>query len=287
MHTTEKLPSSRNKRKLPPGCALPQLKTLFKDLATRGAGQALYEILGIAELTRVAYEKGELESVQHRLEVLLSEAADLSYTISNIIELSRLETQSIHPANIHFNIVSLLQEVAQRTRESIGEKPLVVMDVSSPNPVVILSDPAKIRQIMTVLATNAAKFTDRGRIALILNKDEDRIRLMVTDTGRGMTSEEIAAVFDTVDREYDGQTPGYTESGLGLRIVKHLLRSLNGSLSVSSRVGEGTIVEVSLPLLKGLQTNAVTNTSGGSGAGVIEPRAFRIVSNRTEVITHE
>ncbi len=257
MRTAEKLPPFRSNAGLPPGCALPQLKSLFLDQAARGAGQALYEILGMAELMRVAYEKGELESLQQRLTMLLSDAADLSYMISNIIELSRLETQSIRPAHTHFNIVSLLQEVAQKTRANIGGKQLVVMDVSSPIPVVIFSDPVGIRQIVTGLAHNAVKFTDRGRIALILNNDEDRIRLMVTDTGRGMTSEEIAAVFDTVDREYDGQIPGYTESGLGLRIVKHLVRSLNGSLSVSSRVGEGTIIEVSLPLLKGPQANAM------------------------------
>jgi two-component system, NarL family, sensor histidine kinase EvgS len=100
---------------------------------------------------------------------------------------------------------------------------------------------------MTGLANNAAKFTDRGRIALILNKDKDTIRLMVTDTGRGMSPEEVAAVFDTADREFDGEVSAYTGSGLGLRIVKHLVKSLEGNLSVSSKTGEGTIVEVALP----------------------------------------
>jgi signal transduction histidine kinase len=216
--------------------------------ATHEAGHTLYELLGMAELMRVAYEKGEMESVHNRLEILMSEAAGLALTLTNILELTNLETRRVAANYEHFDVVALLQEVAQTAKPIVGQKPVTVMDVASPNPIVILSDPIKVRQIMTGLINNAATFTDRGRIALILNKDEDRIRLTVTDTGRGMTVEQLDAVFASSDDGHDIEINGQETSGLGLRIVKHLVNLLEGSISVSSKVGEGTIVEVSLPL---------------------------------------
>lgn len=217
------------------------LKSAAVDRATREVGLTLYEILGITELMRVAYEKGEMESVQNRLEILMSQAADLASTLANMLELSKLETRQVAATYEQFDVVALLQEVAQAAKQAIGKKPVTVMDVASPTPIVILSDPAKVRQIMMGLISNAANVTDRGRIALILNKDEERIRLTVTDTGKGMNEDQINAIFDSHDI-------GPDRSGLGLRIIKHLVNLLEGSISVASKVGEGTIVEVSFPL---------------------------------------
>jgi hypothetical protein len=73
--------------------------------ATREAGLTLYEILGMAELMRVAYEKGEMESVQNRLALLMSEAANLSSTLSNILELSMLEMEHVTTMYCYFDII--------------------------------------------------------------------------------------------------------------------------------------------------------------------------------------
>jgi cell cycle sensor histidine kinase DivJ len=217
-------------------------------LATHNAGLTLYEILALVELIRVAYEKGELTSVEARLSHLVSEAASLTSSVSNILALMKLEAGQSEKVCEHFDIVALLHEVSEAARMIIGNKSVTVMDVSCPSPVVIHSDRAKIRQIMTELMSNAAKFTDRGRIALILNKTDDAIRLTVADTGKGMTQEKIRAVFGTSCHGYDVEMNGLESSGLGLRIVKSLVKKLEGTISVSSKAGEGTIVEVSFPL---------------------------------------
>lgn len=246
MKITETLPSIA-KKGLPSGCVLPRLKSLLMKQATKGAGRRLYEVLGMAELMRVAYEKGELESLQQRLIALLSNAADLSAELSNILELSRLQMQNGEAGVRDFNIVSLLQEVSRIARDAVGEKPVTVMDVASPSPVVIRSDPDRVSRIMAELMNNAVKFTDRGRIALILNKDKDSVTLMVTDTGKGMSAEAIKAFLDSDDYAFDGEIRPET-GGLGLRIVKHLVTILESKISISSKIGEGTIVEVILPM---------------------------------------
>jgi two-component system sensor histidine kinase EvgS len=202
----------------------------------------------MAELMRVAYEKGEMESMQNRLALLMSEAANLSTTLTNILELSKLETEPVASTNQYFDIVALLREVSQTARMNIGQKPVMVMDVPSTGPVTVLSDPEKVRKIMTGLISNAAKFTDRGRIALILNKDEYMIRLIITDTGRGMTAEQMNAAFAPSDTRGNVEKNGHAPSGLGLGIIRNLVKLLEGSITISSKVGEGTIVEVSLPI---------------------------------------
>jgi signal transduction histidine kinase len=216
--------------------------------ATCDAGSALYEMLGMAELIRVAYQKGELKSVRERLSLLIGDATSLSAVISNIVDLTRIEMETAEPTYERFDIVALLHEVSQTGRRMAGNKPLTVMDVSVPAPLVIESDPAMISRIMTELMSNAIKFTDRGRVAMILCKEDEFLRMTVADNGRGMTQEQVKYLFGVSDRAHDTEMKGQETSGLGLRIVKNLVNLLSGSITASSRIGEGTIVEVTLPL---------------------------------------
>jgi len=227
---------------------VPGIQSPVISRATREAGSTLNELLGRAELMRVAYEKGELANFQSLLSLLRKEAADLSSSISSIVELTKLEKDPTEMECERFDIVELLQDVSKAARSIVGDKPVTVMDVSCPSPVVIYSDPSMIRQIMMSLVRNAAKCTNRGRIALILSKDNDEIRLTIADTGRGMTQEQIASVQGSFDQGHDIAKNDLATSGLGLRLVKALVKRLHGSLSIASKAGEGTIVAVSLPI---------------------------------------
>ncbi|HYA86280.1 MAG TPA: HAMP domain-containing sensor histidine kinase [Nitrospirota bacterium] len=216
--------------------------------ATQNIGQTLYELLGMAELMRVSYEKGELAAVQNRLPLLMKEATNLASFISAVLEHTKLEKETTETAYECFDIVALFHEMSETARSLVGNKPVTVMDASCPGPIVIHADPSTIRQIVTELMDNAVRFTDRGRIALILNKDDDKIRLTVADTGKGMAPEQIKAVLESSDRRHKGEMNSITTSGLGLRIVKTLVKKLDGRISLASKSGGGTIVEVSLPL---------------------------------------
>ena len=197
---------------------------------------------------RVAYEKGELATFQSLLSLLRKEAADLTLSISSIVELTKHEKNPTATECERFDIVALLHDVSKAARSIVGDKPVTVMDVSCPNPVVVYSDPSLIRQVMMILVNNAAKFTNRGRIALILSRDNDEIRLTVADTGRGMTQEQITSVQGFSDQGHVIEKNDLATAGLGLKIVKALVKQLHGSLSIASKAGEGTIVAVSLPI---------------------------------------
>lgn len=215
---------------------------------TREVGLKVFEILAGADCIREAYASGDMESLSERLSLLTSITTNCSTTLSNIIESAKMESEQRETRCEQFDVVALLHDAAQTARLVVGDKPVRVMESSFPRPHFILSDRAKIRLIMTEIMVNAAKFTERGRVTLILNKDVDGIRLTVTDTGTGMTKEQLSAFFASSGRVQGEIAAGPSTTGRGLNLVTNLVALLKGGISISSKLGEGTIVEVSLPL---------------------------------------
>ncbi|MEY2513014.1 MAG: hypothetical protein QOJ89_372, partial [bacterium] len=117
-----------------------------------------------------------------------------------------------------------------------------------------LADPARVRQIVTNLVTNAHQYTgEGGTITLRLEGDARSTRIVVSDTGRGMAPDEINQVFERFFRGTSAgdehRTPG---TGLGLSIVKSLVDMHGGSIGVESRPGVGTTFTVALPAASGV-----------------------------------
>jgi len=217
--------------------------------ATRDVGLRVYEILAAADRIREAYASGDMEGLRERLSLLTSITTNCSMSLSNIIESAKMVSGPGKTIIEQFDVVALLHEVAQTARLIVGDKPVQVMDASFPCPHFVLSDREKIRLIMTELMGNAAKFTERGRVALILNRDVDRIRLTVTDTGTGMTEEQVSEFSASSDRIQERIAAGPSMAGRGLNLVMHLVGLLKGDIFISSKLGKGTIVEVALPLV--------------------------------------
>ncbi len=226
----------------------PETQSIVIARTTREAGLMLYELLGMVELMHVAYEKGEMEIAQNRLEIIMQESAKLSSTLSTILEFTRMDSKQTGLSSRYFDIALLLEEISHAARLFIQSKPVKVMDASCETPIFIHSDFNKLKRIMMSLVSNAAKFTNRGRIALIVSKEKDEIKLTVADTGKGMTQEQINAVHESSDQAYDVGKSNTETISSGLRLVQALVKQLHGSLSIASKIGEGTIVVVSLPI---------------------------------------
>lgn len=114
-----------------------------------------------------------------------------------------------------------------------------------------VGDAKKIRQIMTNLLSNAVKFTDRGTVTLSLSQDggeRDRVRLLVSDTGCGMTPEFQKIIFQPFTQEDTTYGRTQTGTGLGMSIIYELVQLLKGAISLRSAPGQGTSFTVVLPL---------------------------------------
>jgi len=218
--------------------------------ASRDVGLMLYEILAMTDLMRDCYVQEDIEGLEKQLSYLMSKSADFYAQVCTINALAQHEmarTNKIICENI--DIIALTQEIIHMARLIVGNKPVKVMDVSASASLFVYSDRTKIKQIVSSIMSNAAKFTHRGRIALIVSKDGNRIRLTVTDTGIGMTTEQINTFFTSSHEAGLDDVNGTETSNRGLRMVMNLVTDLKGEIFASSKIGEGTIVEVSLPIV--------------------------------------
>jgi signal transduction histidine kinase len=226
-----------------------EMKSQFIANVTHELRSPVNAIIGLAELLRMAADKGSIEQVKERLSFMISSATGLRAIITNILDLSKIEAGKMDVTHQLFDVRALLLEVAETTRVLVGNKPVNV-EVSGPAmPIIITSDPIKLRQIVINLTSNAAKFTDRGKIVLSLSLIGSNVVIEVSDTGIGIKQEHLDKLFKAFSQIEDAKTKKHDGTGLGLTISKSLVEIIGGSISLASTFGAGTTFTVTLPLL--------------------------------------
>jgi len=225
-----------------------RVKSQFLANVTHELRSPVNAIIGLAELLRMAAEKDSIEEIKERLSFMISSATNLRAIITNILDLSKIEAGKMEVTSRKFAVLPLLSEIAETTRILVGHKPVAV-EVSAPSlPVMIATDPIKLRQIVTNLASNAAKFTESGKITITLAIAGSRMEITVSDTGIGIKEEDLDKLFTAFSQIEDVKTKLHQGTGLGLAISKNLAELIGGSISVASAFGKGTAFTVSLPI---------------------------------------
>ncbi len=199
-------------------------------------------ILGYADLLQgIATQTEEIEAAQairRNGEYLLS-------LINGILDLSKIEAGKAEVEHVTCSPVRLVIEVASLMRIPAAAKNLPLeIEFDGPLPETIHSDPMRLRQILLNLVGNAIKFTEVGRIRLVTRFSHDAVGIPllqfdVIDTGIGMTAEEIDRLFQPF-AQVDGPSRKGGGNGLGLTIAKRLAEMLEGTISVTSRLGQGS-----------------------------------------------
>jgi signal transduction histidine kinase len=111
------------------------------------------------------------------------------------------------------------------------------------------ADQTKVRQTLFNLLSNAAKFTDHGTITLTVEREsDDWLTFAVTDTGIGMTEEQLGRLFEAFSQAEASTRSRYGGTGLGLAIGRHFCRLMGGDLTVESVYGQGSTFTVKLPV---------------------------------------
>jgi CheY-like chemotaxis protein len=111
-----------------------------------------------------------------------------------------------------------------------------------------LGDPARLRQILTNLISNAVKFTARGGVLVSINRQDENIIMRVSDTGVGIAPDQLSGIFDRFVQADSSTTRQYGGSGLGLAITRDLCTAMGGTISATSVPNVCTVFEVVLPL---------------------------------------
>jgi signal transduction histidine kinase len=150
------------------------------------------------------------------------------------------------------NAVSVLRDVAATAHAQVLHKPVKVDFVVTDDAACTVSVPERLRQIARSVMNNAVHSTERGRITMILGREDQWLKLTVTDTGTGM-AKEIPSALNSPASTFPRKRRGRTRPGTEPVMTGKLVELLGGSISISSRPGAGTIVEVWLPLIENRQ----------------------------------
>jgi signal transduction histidine kinase len=225
-----------------------QVKSQFLANVTHELRSPVNAIIGLTELLQLAIESGTAEQVQERLAFMMNTAANLRSVITNILDLSKIEAGKMDVDRQIIDLNQLLVDIAQTTRVLIGNKPVVVKVELPLKPLQIMSDPIKLRQILTNLTSNAAKFTEEGAITIGSMISGNQLSIAVSDTGIGIREEDLALIFTAFSQVEDPSTKMHEGTGLGLTISKNLAKLLGGKITVSSKYGAGTKFNLNLPV---------------------------------------
>lgn len=227
--------------------ALDRLRNQFVAHTTHELRSPVNVMVGVAELMRRHAEKGAWHQVAARLPLLQRSAATLRATVNNILDLSKLEAGKAEVQRSPVELAPLLEDVVAGARLLAGEKPVAVVLEADGAPSRVETDDLKLRQVLTNLASNAVKFTERGRVVVGAAAEPGGLRLRVDDTGIGIAPEDLARLFTPFGQLADPRTRRHEGTGLGLVITRSLVQLLGGRIEVASRPGEGTTFTVHLP----------------------------------------
>ncbi len=166
--------------------------------------------------------------------------------INDILDFSKIEAGKLDLETIDFSLDEVLDRVATLVATKSEEKGLeLLLRKGAEVPTRLRGDPLRLGQILTNLANNAVKFTERGEIVIAVESEEVapprvRLRFSVRDTGIGMTEEHRARLFQAFTQADTTTTRKYGGTGLGLSISKRLTHMMNGEIEVESVPGEGS-----------------------------------------------
>ncbi|GBU26752.1 hybrid sensor histidine kinase/response regulator [Treponema sp. R8-4-B8] len=221
-------------------------------------------ILGIAEMQL------DKEGLSQDMREALAKVYDSGYLllsiINDILDLSKIEANKMELTPVNYDVVNLISDTVQLNVMRFDNKPIQFELKADENiPVTLIGDELRIKQILNNILTNAFKYTDSGKVSMAVtaeNKmseqgEDTRVmpRIMpsvllvfrVSDTGRGMTSEQVAKLFDEYTRfnmEANYATEG---TGLGMSITKRLIDLMDGEIIVESELDKGSVFTVKLP----------------------------------------
>ena len=256
--------------------AASRLKSQFLASVSHELRTPLNAIIGIAEML---LEEAEDLKPDERLQVeplrrIHGASMHLLSLIDEVLDLAKIEAGRMELFVEEFDAAALIghvRSVAEPLMDRNGNRLEVeaAADLGA-----MRSDQTKVRQALLNLLGNAAKFTRNGRVTLAARRlpgDDggDRLEFRVSDTGIGMTAEQMARLFEPFSQAEASTARDHGGTGLGLALTKRFCRMLGGDVAVESERGRGSTFTVTLPaVLRGAADDAADgSTPGRDGAG--------------------
>ncbi len=208
---------------------------------------------GVLGLNELALRSAQSPAQRRHLELALQSGRSLLGIINDVLDFSRLDAGKLALVDTPFDLPGLLAQTLRAVMPTVRGKGLHVMFDHIGDITRVRGDPERLRQIATNLLGNAAKFTERGHLALVTTvrpTGPGRCEAVIEfrDTGPGMDAATQASVFDAFVQGDASLTRRHGGTGLGLSIARGLAEAMGGELTLASTVGAGSCFTLRLPL---------------------------------------
>ncbi|WP_051258069.1 ATP-binding protein [Desulfovibrio cuneatus] len=229
------------------------------DFLARMSHEIRTPMNGVLGLTHLAMSKSPQPEQLQFLTKIQASAKILLGVINDILDFSKIEggklTLDAAPFSFHA-MTHTVQDLFQSQAEHKGLRLLIEADAQVPD--MLKGDSLRLSQVMLNLCGNAIKFTEKGTVALRIHQEKEtehnvRLRFEVSDTGVGMTQEQLSRLFQPFAQADVSTTRKYGGTGLGLVISKLLVELMGGSIQVESAPGRGSTFYFTLTLAKASQ----------------------------------
>jgi CheY-like chemotaxis protein/nitrogen-specific signal transduction histidine kinase len=200
-------------------------------------------IIGMADLL---WETNLAPDQRKYLRIFRRAGGNLLSLINDILDLSKVEAGHLELESTDFDLSDLVEKSIEILAMRANEKGLELACHLSPDvPRAVIGDPNRLHQILINLISNAIKFTDSGSVTVRVTQDPElsapgAIRFSISDTGIGIPSDKLAAIFESFTQGHASITRTYGGTGLGLTISRQLAELMNGRIWVESTLGEGS-----------------------------------------------
>jgi PAS domain S-box-containing protein len=226
------------------------VKQQFLASVTHEIRTPMNAIVGFGKLL----QRTEISEKQKKyLDAINTSGENLLLIVNDLLDSAKIEAGKMTFEKIPFSLQDVLSSVLTILHYKASEKDIILSAKTDPDvPPYLTGDPTRLNQILTNLAGNAVKFTEKGTVEIhISQKESDTsgilLQIQVSDTGIGIEPDKLPFIFDSFSQAGYDTTRKYGGTGLGLTIVRQLTELQGGTIEVVSPPGKGTTFTVMLP----------------------------------------
>lgn len=250
-----------------------ELQNLLSELERKSQAEIMYTasmnhelrspLNGIIGILQILLEDNNLTSSQRNyVDNAYQSSKMLLEIVNDLLDLAKMETNEFSINAAEFNLCDMVDGVATQAVKSCENKGLSFNTIIAPDlKKYYVADELRVRQILYNIVSNAVKYTDCGSVTLSVSYDVGNIVFKCSDTGQGISSEEMQVLFDPFVRLKEEKNAHIKGTGLGLFIVKRIIDKMGGVINVDSEVNVGTTFTIRIPATIGSEVNASSNTS--------------------------
>ncbi|MFW5691728.1 MAG: GAF domain-containing protein [Chloroflexota bacterium] len=226
-----------------------RLKSQFLANMSHELRTPLNSIIGYSEVLLDGVDGELTEDAEEDIEAIHNSGKHLLSIINEILDLAKIEAGEMKLDCKPLNLIASVQEIIKTGQVLVKEKDVILEMVQETEVPEVYADAIRLRQILWNLVSNAIKFTEEGSVRVHINMhDETSVEVVVRDTGVGMTTDDVARIFERFSQVDGSSTRRAGGTGLGLTITRQLIEMHGGEIRVDSEPGVGSTFSFTIPM---------------------------------------